>query len=202
MGQSAIENRQSKMESTVTKVQRSEILDFLTYGEQRDRIRAEAMAAKALRRVHLGEHLTFLFENPTTIRYQILEMVRAEQMVKEAHIQHELDTYNAVLGGEGELGCTLLIEITDEAERAILLRRWRDLPGHIFMTFTDGTRETARFDKEQMSDEKLSSVQFLKFTVGNRTPLGLTTTLPELAVETTFSPETRAALLEDLGLSP
>ena len=136
------------------KVHRSENLDFLTYGEQRDRIRAEAMAAKALRRVHLGEHLTFLFENHTTIRYQILEMVRAEQMVKESLIQHELDTYNAVLGDDGELGCTLLIEISDEAERAILLHRWRDLPGHIFMAFTDGTREAASFDAEQMNDEK------------------------------------------------
>ena len=184
------------------KVHRSEILDFLTYGEQRDRIRAEAMAAKALRRVHLGEHLTFLFENHTTIRYQILEMVRAEQMVKESLIQHELDTYNAVLGDDGELGCTLLIEISDEAERAILLRRWRDLPGHIFMTFTDGTREAARFDEEQMSDEKLSSVQFLKFAVGSRTPLGLLTDLPELAIDVSFSPETRRALLADLGLKP
>lgn len=181
------------------KVQRAEILDFLTYGEQREAIRAEAMAAKALRRVHLGEHLTFLFENATTIRYQIQEMVRAEQMVKEAHIQHELETYNAVLGGEGELGCTLLIEITGEAERAILLRRWRDLPGHIFMTFSDGTREAAQFDEDQMSDEKLSSVQFLKFDVGHRTPSGFTADLPELAVETTFSPETQAALLTDMG---
>ena len=182
------------------KVHRSEILDFLTYGEQRDRIRAEAMAAKALRRVHLGEHLTFLFENHTTIRYQILEMVRAEQMIKESLIQHELDTYNAVLGDDGELGCTLLIEITDEAERAILLRRWRNLPGHIFMTFTDGTREAARFDAEQMSDEKLSSVQFLNFAVGNRTPLGLMTDLPELVTDTVILPEARAALLADLGL--
>ena len=181
------------------KVHRSEILDFLTYGEQRDRIRAEAMAAKALRRVHLGEHLTFLFENHTTIRYQILEMVRAEQMVKESLIQHELDTYNAVLGDDGELGCTLLIEITDEAERAILLRRWRDLPGHIFMTFSDGTREAARFDDEQMNDEKLSSVQFLKFTVGNRIPAGLITNLPELETDTVFGPDTQAALLADLG---
>ena len=181
------------------KVHRSEILDFLTYGEQRDRIRAEAMAAKALRRVHLGEHLTFLFENHTTIRYQILEMVRAEQMVKESLIQHELDTYNAVLGDDGELGCTLLIEITDEAERAILLRRWRDLPGHIFMTFTDGTREAARFDEEQMSDEKLSSVQFLKFAVGSRTPNGLVTDLPELACQIHFSVETKGALMDDSG---
>jgi len=181
------------------KVQRSEILDFLTYGEQRDRIRAEAMAAKALRRVHLGEYLTFLFENRTTIRYQILEMVRAEQIVREAQIQHELDTYNAVLGGDGELGCTLLIEIRDEADRNILLRRWRDLPEHIFMTFTDGTRKAARFDEEQMSDEKLSAVQFLKFTVGSRTPLGVMTDLPELVTDAVLSPETRAALLLDLG---
>ena len=181
------------------KVQRSEILDFLTYSEQRDRIRAEAMAAKALRRVHLGEHLTFLFENHTTIRYQILEMVRAEEMVKESNIQHELDTYNAVLGDDGELGCTLLIEISDEAERALLLRSWRNLPGHIFMTFTDGTREAARFDEEQMSDEKLSSVQFLKFAVGSRTPNGLVTDLPELACQIHFSVETKGALMDDSG---
>lgn len=183
----------------MSRIQRSEILDFQTYGEQRDRIRAEAMAAKAVRRVHLGDHLTFLFENHTTLRYQILEMVRAEQMVKESHIQHELDTYNALLGGEGELGCTLFIEISGEAERAILLRRWRDLPGHIFMTFADGTREAADFDEEQMSDEKLSSVQFLKFAVGRRTPEGLLADLPELMACTAFTPETRAALLADLG---
>ncbi len=181
------------------KVQRSEILDFLTYGEQRDRIRAEAMAAKASRRVHLGDHLTFLFENPTTIRYQILEMVRAEEMVKESHIQHELDTYNAVLGDDRELGCTLLIEISDEAERPVLLRRWRNLPGHIAMIFADGTREAARFDEAQMSEEKLSSVQFLKFKVGRRTPVGLASDLPELSADVTFPPETRAALVSDLG---
>ena len=181
------------------KVQRADILDYQTYSEQRDRIRTEAMAAKAVRRVHLGEYLTFLFENRTTIRYQILEMVRAEQIVKETQIQHELDTYNAVLGDDGELGCTLLIEIRDEAERAILLRRWRNLPGHIFLTFTDGTREAARFDEEQMSDEKLSSVQFLKFAVEGRIPMGLMTDLPELETDTVLSAETRTALLTDLG---
>ena len=82
-------------------VERKHILDFVTYAEQRDAIRASAMAAKALRRVHLGEHLTFLFENAETIRYQVLEMVRVEQMVRESDIRHELDTYNEVLGGQG-----------------------------------------------------------------------------------------------------
>ncbi|WP_243295238.1 DUF3501 family protein [Geothrix mesophila] len=184
------------------RVDRSEILDFLTYTERRDTIRASAMAAKDLRRVHLGEHLTLLFENRETIRYQILEMVRAEQMVRESDIRHELDTYNAVLGGEGELGCTLLIEIPDAALRPVLLRRWRGLPGHLHLTFTDGSREAARFDAAQMDEARLSSVQFLLFPVGDRVPAGLVVDLPELAAGTPLSPATQRALLEDLGRLP
>jgi hypothetical protein len=180
-------------------VARKDILDFVTYAERREAIRASAMAAKALRRVHLGGHLTFLFENAETIRYQVLEMVRVEQLVREADIQHELDTYNAVLGGEGELGCTLLIEIEDEQERDLLLRRWRDLPGHLFLVFADGSREPARFDQGQMSEEKLSSVQFLKFPAGGRTPAALACDLPGLEGAARLEEATRHALLSDLA---
>jgi len=154
-------------------VRREEILDYLTYGERREAIRASAMAAKALRRVHLGRHLTFLFENRETIRYQILEMVRVEQLVREADIEHELDTYNAVLGGAEELGCTLLIELPDPAERELQLRAWRDLPEHLFMVFGDGSRTRARFDPDQMSSDKLSAVQFITFPVAGRLPAAL-----------------------------
>ena len=183
----------------MARLERSDILDFVTYGERREAIRASAMAAKALRRVHLGPHLTFLFENLETLRYQVLEMVRVEQMVREADIRHELDTYNAVLGADGELGCTLLIEIPEERGRPELLRRWRDLPDHIFMRCADGTRVKASFDQEQMSEDKLSSVQFLKFEVGRRTPAGLAVDLPELAGEVALEPATRQALLADLA---
>lgn len=183
----------------MTAVARKDILDFVTYGERREAIRASAMAAKALRRVHLGEHLTFLFENFETIRYQVLEMVRVEQMVRESDIQHELDTYNGVLGGDGELGCTLLIEIDDEKARDVLLRRWRGLPGHLFLTCADGARVPALFDAGQMSEEKLSSVQFLKFPVGDRVPVGLACDLPGLEGEMRLDDATRQALLSDLG---
>ena len=65
----------------MAKVRREEILDYVTYGERRDGIRADVMAQKRPRRIHVGSELTFLFENHDTVRYQILEMVRAEQMV-------------------------------------------------------------------------------------------------------------------------
>ena len=181
------------------KVQRSELLDFVTYGEQRDRIRASAMAAKDLRRVHLGEHLTFLFENHETTRYQVLEMMRSEQMVKEADIQHELDTYNALMGRDGELGATLLIEIDDEKQRPELLRKWRDLPRCIAMTFEDGGEAFASVDEDQFNEDKASSVQFLIFKVEDRVPKGMRVDHPDYEAEAVFSDPQRVALIEDLN---
>jgi hypothetical protein len=180
-------------------VTRDEILDYLTYTEKREGIRTLAMAAKDIRRVHAGPHLTFLFENRETVRYQIQEMVRAEHMVREADIRHELDTYNALLGAEGDLGATLLIEIEDEKERGVLLRRWRDLPGRISLLLEDGRKIPARWDESQMSDEKLSSVQFLLFTVGKGArPAGILVEHPDLEARTDFTPATRKALAGDL----
>ncbi len=179
-------------------VVREEILDHVTYDEHRNAIRASAMRAKDLRRVHVGSHLTFLFENPETVRYQVLEMVRAEQIVRETDIRHELDTYNALLGEPGDLGCTLLIEIEDEQARPALLRAWRDLPGQVFLVLADGQTAPARWDETQMDEDRLSSVQFLRFPVGGGQPVGVRVTHPALAVEATFSPETRQALAQDL----
>lgn len=182
-------------------VVREEILDHVTYGDQREAIRAAAMRAKDLRRVHAGPYLTFLFENPETVRYQVQEMVRAEQIVRDADIRRELDTYNALLGGPGDLGCTLLIEIEDEAARPGLLRAWRDLPGQVFLVLADGSRVAARWDGAQMDEERLSSVQFLRFPVGGHEPVALVVTHPALARKTPLSAATRRALAQDLGLS-
>ena len=124
-------------------IERSEILDYVSYEERRDALRASAMRAKDERRVHVGPYLTFLFENRETIRYQIQEMTRAERMVKEAEIRHEIETYNELLGTNGDLGCTLLIEIDDPAERAVKLARWLALPKHLYAKLEDG-REGAR----------------------------------------------------------
>ena len=96
-------------------VERSEIVDYATYEDTRDEFRAGVIEAKAPRRVHIGQYLTLLFENHLTIRYQIQEMIRAERMVRESDIQHEIHTYNELLGSAGEFGCTLLIEIDDAA---------------------------------------------------------------------------------------
>jgi hypothetical protein len=184
------------------KVQRPDILDYETYGDRREAMRQAVMKTKHARRVHVGAYLTFLFENTETIRYQIQEMMRVERMVRESDVQQEIDTYNAVLGDEGELGCCLLVEIDDKAERDRLLRQWRKLPEHLYLKLADGTMVRPRFDRAQVAEEKISSVQYLKFTVGAGRPVALGSDLPDLIVEAALTEEQQAALLEDLRGEP
>jgi len=180
-------------------VQREEIIDFVTYEEKRADVRTEVLAIKAPRRVHVGEVMTFLFENTATVRYQVQEMVRVERMVRESDIVHEIETYNELLGGPGELGATLLIEITDEAERNAKLTAWTALPQHVYARTEDGTRVTAVFDLRQIDERRLSSVHYLKFPLGGRLPLAIGVDMPGLVAETTLNPSQIEALRADLA---
>jgi len=181
------------------RVRRQDLLDWATYADRRAALRSKAMAAKDARRVHAGEYLTFLFENFETVRYQIQEMMRAEKIVREEDIAHEIETYNELLGGDGELGCTLLIEIEDGSMRAAKLREWLALPRHVYLAFADGRKAYATFDERQRGSDRLSSVQYLKFATGGETPVALGSDLPGLPIEMRLTEEQRAALALDLA---
>jgi hypothetical protein len=180
-------------------VRRDELLDLASYERSRAEIRAATLEAKRPRRVHVAGVLTFLFENTATMRYQVQEMIRAERMTGEAEIRHELETYNELLGGPGELGCSLLIEIAEPAERDRRLREWLALPEHLYVKVEDGAKVRARFDPRQVGSDRLSSVQYLKFDVGGRAPVAVGSDLPQLASETVLDPEQREALAHDLS---
>lgn len=181
-------------------VERSELVDYQTYEELRPAIRQAVMKVKEPRRIHLGPHLTFLFENHATMRYQIQEMMRTEQIVREAAILHEIETYNEILGGAGELGCTLLVELDDPDERARKLTGWLELPKHLYAKLEDGTQVRPTYDERQVGEERVSSVQYLKFAVGERAPvaLGCDHPDPDLNNAAELSDAQRAALQKDL----
>ena len=181
------------------RVARSDVLDWVTYDERREEIRASAMAAKDRRRVELGDHLVFLFENFETVLYQIQEMMRAERIVREADVQHEIDTYNELLGGPGEIGCTLLISIEEAESRAARLRAWLTLPEHLFVRLPDGRQVRARFDARQRGEDRLSSVQYLKFATSGEVPVAVGADHKALRGEATLTEDQRAALAEDLA---
>ena len=180
-------------------VERREIVDLAAYERERDAFRARVLTAKGLRRVHVGDYLTLLFENRLTVRYQIQEMLRTERIVREPDAQHELDTYNELLGGPGELGVTMLIEIDDPAERADKLARWLTLPESVYLRLSDGRKIRARIDERQRDGERISSVHYLRFDVRGEVPVAAGCDLAELAAEVVLDEGQRGALTEDLS---
>ena len=180
------------------KVSREEVRKPAEYAAVREEFRRSVLDQKDKRRVHVGSYLTFLFENHDTVLYQIQEMIRAENITNEPDIQHEMTTYNELLGEKGELGCTLLIEIDDAAKRAELLARWKDLPGTLYIETLNGTRARAQFDPRQVGEGRISSVHYLKFRLGDQVPRKVGCSHAEIAAEAVLTPEQTAALCQDL----
>jgi len=179
-------------------VQRSQILEGAHYERTRSFSRSSVMEIKRRRRIHVGPCLTFLFENTTTIWYQIQEMLRAERIERESEILHELETYNALLGGPGQLGCCLLVEIDDPVLRDQRLREWRALPAYVYMRCEGGATVRPTVDPAQIDEHRISAVQYLKFHLDDWRPIALGCDLPGLIAETTLTREQRDALNDDL----
>ena len=182
----------------MTKVQRSDLIDYATYEEQRQVIRTAALEAKDLRRIVIGEHFTFLFENKDTVRYQVLEMMRVERLVKEADIEHELKTYNELLHGKGKLGCTLLIGIDDEELRDEKLRQWIGLNDHIYAKLPNGGVVRPTWDPRQVGDDRLSAVQYLVFEFGQYAPITIGIDMVGIREKTEITAAQQDALQKDL----
>jgi hypothetical protein len=180
-------------------VKREEILDLSAYEASRAEIRPQVLEAKRRRRVHVAGVLTFLFENAATIRYQIQEMIRSERITRDQDVRHEIDTYNEVLGGPGELGVSLLIEISEPEERDRSLRDWLDLPAHLYLKLEGGEKVRPRFDPRQVGSDRLSSVQYLKFDVKGQVPVAVGSDHPSIRGETELGDEQREALRRDLA---
>jgi hypothetical protein len=139
-----------------------EIQNIAEYELIRPAWRPKVMALKELRRVGVGGHLTLLFENRETVRDQIQEMMRIERIVRPRDIAHEVSTYNELIPGPAELSASLLIEYEDAPQRAVRLRELLGLEHHVWLE-VNGKRSQARFDARQISTDRLSAVQYVKF---------------------------------------
>ena len=145
----------------------SEIKHIADYEILRAEWRPKMMALKDRRRIRVGAHMTFLFENRDTVRYQVQEMMRIERMENPREIAHEITTYNELIPAAGELSASLLIEYETPAERDIWLPALLGLERHIRLE-AGGQRSQARFDDRQISTGRISAVQYLKFPLSAR----------------------------------
>jgi len=146
----------------------SEILNLVEYERVREARRRELIEMKRPRRVQVGRHLTFVFENRETVWFQIQEMVRAERIVDEAKIAEEVEVYNSLLPGSGQLAATMLIEITEPSQIKPVLDELLGIDTRDYVKLTVGPHvivgdfETGHSDEER---GKLSAVHLVRFAV-------------------------------------
>jgi hypothetical protein len=147
------------------KIARDSLLSLEAYAKQRTAMRSRIIEHKKRRAVALGNHLTFLFEDETTIRYQIQEMLHIEKIFEEDGIQGELDAYLPLVPDGSNLKATLQIEYDNEIERRAALARLIGIEDRVFMQ-VEGERPVhaiADEDLERDNAEKTSAVHFVRF---------------------------------------
>ena len=191
------------------KLAKSDLYTLEAYARERAGFRARVIAHKRARSVHLGEHLTLLFEDRLTIQYQVQEMLRIERIFEAAGIQEELDAYNPLIPDGSNLKATMLIEYADTHERARKLIELHGVERRIALRV--GTQPPvlaiADEDLERSTDEKTSAVHFLRFellpahvhALRDGEDAWLSVDHPAYRAEAIMSPASRAALNVDLA---
>lgn len=191
-------------------ITRDSLLTLEGYAKVRPEMRAEVMAHKKNRMVELGDHVTLIFEDEKTMRYQIQEMLRAERTFEEAGIQDELDAYNPLVPDGTNWKATMMIQYSDPDERKLALANLKGIEDRVWVQVADQPRVFAIADEdlERENEEKTSSVHFLRFELDptsiaaakGGSPIRMGIDLAAYTVEsTTLVDTTRAALIVDLS---
>jgi uncharacterized protein YggL (DUF469 family) len=195
----------------MTAIARESLMSLEEYAAKRADFRARVMAHKQDRKVHLGEHVTLMFEDELTMRYQIQEMLRVERIFEEQGIIDELDAYNPLVPDGSNWKATMLIEYPDETERRQALTRLIGIEDKVWVQVAAQPRVYAIADEDldRENEEKTSAVHFLRFELDaamkdalkRGQPLAMGSDHPEYTVSIEKLPEAvRQSLISDLLL--
>ncbi len=194
----------------VPRISRDSLMTLEAYAKERKDFRARVIAHKKPRTVHLGEHITLIFEDELTIRYQVQEMLRIEKIFEERGIQDEIEAYTALIPDGRNLKATMLIEYEDVDERREALAKLKGVEDRTWIRVEGCPRVFAIADEdlERENDVKTSAVHFLRFELTQEMAAslkygvalamgvdhpGYSATLDPVA------PQSRAALVKDLA---
>jgi len=146
------------------KIESSDLLVISTYAKERRSIRKEVVEMKKNRRVELGPHATFYFENFFTMKAQIQEMLYIEKGGNE-QLKDELEAYNPLIPQGFELVATFMFEIDNPITRKKLLTSLGNVENKIFININGNKTYAVPENDVDRTDEsgKTSSVHFLHF---------------------------------------
>jgi len=194
------------------KIEMSEVKNLIEYEKVRDEMRPAVIARKQHRRVIVGDQMSLLFENRETVLLQIQEMIRTERIVHDAKIQDEIDAYNALIPGPGELSATLFIEIPglihmSQEDVRLTVNRFQGIDRALWLVAGE-QRVAAQFEGGHSKEEKMAAVQYVRFIVPAAARAALADPSvsvrvvvdhPHYKAEAPLSAETRRELRADLA---
>ena len=191
-------------------IARESLLSLEAYAKERPAFRARVLAHKKNRMLHIGEHVTLIFEDELTIRYQVQEMLRIEKTFEEEGIQDELQAYNPLIPDGTNLKATMQIEIEDPTARTRELTRLKGIEHRVYIQVEghDRVHAVADEDMERSNEQKTSAVHFLRFeftpsmieSFRDASPVAIGIDLPLYDVRIDeIAPEVQAALARDFA---
>lgn len=147
------------------KLSKSDLWGLEEYADRREQFRTEVMEHKKSRQVAIGPNATLYFEDKMVMQYQIQEMLRIERIFEKQAIQEELDTYNPLIPDGSNWKATFMVEISDIEERKIALAKLIGIEKKVWVRIGEHEKVNpiANEDLERETEEKTSSVHFLRF---------------------------------------
>ena len=141
------------------------LMSLEQYAKARKDFRQRVLAHKKHRTVQFGGHVTLVFEDELTMRYQIQEMLRVERIFEQEGIRDELDSYNPLVPDGSNWKATMLIEYPDVHERKRELARLIGVEDRLFVEVEGHARAYAIADEDmdRENDAKTSAVHFVRF---------------------------------------
>ena len=149
-------------------IEKNDLVAPDVYAENRKKIRKNIVDYKKNRRVPLGPHATFYFENFDTMLAQIQEMLHIEKGGDE-QLKDELNAYNPLIPKGKELIATLMFEIDDPVLRSDFLGKVGGIEETVYIKISnEKIKASSEKDVDRTSSEgKASSVQFVHFNFSN-----------------------------------
>ncbi|WP_416695212.1 DUF3501 family protein [Candidatus Pseudothioglobus sp. Uisw_050_01] len=188
---------------------RQDLFTLEEYAEKRSAIRSDTIQIKKLREVNLGEHVRMLFENKTTVQFQIQEMLRIEKIFEADGIQEELDVYNSLVPEGSNLKATMMIEYTNVEERAVALSKLIGVERSIYFQVGNHDKVFAicNEDMDRETEVKTSAVHFMRFEFdqgmvkefGSGVPVKVGVSHPHYNYEIILNSESQDALSQDFN---
>ena len=152
------------------KIARDSLMTLEAYAKVRNDFRARVIAHKKNRTVSLGNHLTLVFEDELTMRYQVQEMLRVEKVFEENGIRDELEAYNPLIPDGSNWKATMLIEYPDVEERQRMLGKLVGIEDRVWVRVAGfaSAYAVADEDLDRSTDQKTSAVHFLRFELDDK----------------------------------